>query len=246
MEKKVNFLVDWLREKVNESKMNGLLVGVSGGIDSAVVAFLIKRAFPDNSLGVIMPVKSTSSDRDDALQVIQKAELDYIDIDLSEAHEVLFHAINNKLKEKNALNEQKMQMGDANLRARIRMSTLYAIANNYGYLVCGTDNAAEWYTGYFTKYGDGGVDINPLIHLKKGQVREMASYLGVPDSVVSKAPSAGLWEGQTDETELGTTYAAIDAFLDGKEIPEKDKAIINKLHEITEHKRNTPAIPPNF
>lgn len=246
MESKVQFLVNWLRDKVKEATMNGLLVGVSGGLDSAVVANLIKIAFPSNSLGVILPVKSVSSDLEDAMEVVKQANLDYMIVDLSENHEQLLTKINGLLKEKEAFNEEKLKMGDANLRARLRMTTLYTIANNYGYLVCGTDNAAEWYTGYFTKYGDGGVDINPLVHLKKSEVREMARFLNVPKSVVEKKPSAGLWIGQTDEDELGMTYDVIDNHLAGNDVPEQERQRIEKLHKQTEHKRNIPATPPNF
>ncbi len=120
------------------------------------------------------------------------------------------------------------------------MSTLYSVATNYEYLVVGTDNLAEWYTGYFTKYGDGGSDILPLIDLTKTEVKELATYLGVVDNVINKVPSADLWEGQTDEAEMGTSYEMIDAFLDGKEIPQKDRRLIENMHQKTEHKRNIP------
>src|SRR5690606_7818796 len=117
-----------------------------------------------------------------------------------------------------------------NLRARLRMSTLYTIANNLGYMVVGTDNKAEVYTGYFTKYGDGGVDLLPIANLLKREVYEWAKVLGVPNEIINKAPSAGLWDGQTDELEMGTTYDYIDAYISGNEIPEKDRVIIDKLH----------------
>ena len=123
------------------------------------------------------------------------------------------------------------------------MSTLYGVANNLSYLVAGTDNEAELLTGYFTKYGDGGVDILPIANLKKREVFQMAKYLGVPDSIINKAPSAGLWDGQTDEIEMGTTYDLIDDYLEGKEIPENDKEIIERLHKRSEHKRQMPTAP---
>lgn len=246
MEAKVNFLVTWLREQVADAKMNGLIVGVSGGLDSAVVANLMKLAFPDDSLGVILPVKSIASDEDDAIKVVKRAGLDYMVVDLSDVHEQMLMTINTNLKDKRTFNAEKAKMGDANLRARLRMSTLYTIANNYGYLVCGTDNAAEWYIGYFTKYGDGGVDLNPLVHLTKSEVRDMARFLNVPESVITKKPSAGLWEGQTDERELGMTYDVIDRFLDGHDVSENDRKRIEALHRQTEHKRNVPATPPPF
>ena len=113
-------------------------------------------------------------------------------------------------------------------------------------MVVGTDNAAEIYTGYFTKYGDGGVDVLPIAHLKKSEVYEWAEYLGVPQSILDNAPSADLWEGHTDEIEMGTTYRCIDAFLDGQEIPDKDREVIERLHRNSEHKRHTATVPPKF
>lgn len=244
VEQKVNQIVAWLQEQVEKANVEGLLVGVSGGIDSAVVANLIKKAFPERSLGVIMPCKSQSDDQTHAQSVIDACDLSSIVVDLTETHKVMFSTIKEQLESAGQWNEEQSQLADANLRARLRMSTLYTVATNHKYLVVGTDNAAEWYTGYFTKFGDGGVDLVPLVNLTKGEVREMAEYLGVPKEVIHKQPSAGLWEGQTDENEMGTSYEMIDRHLKGEEIPEKDRQIIEALHKRSAHKRQLPPAPP--
>lgn len=244
-EEKINHVVAWLREKVEESGTNGLVVGLSGGIDSSVVGFLIKKAFPENSMGVIMPCKSNENDKKDAVAVAKAAGLKHIVIDLSDEQDNLLNKVSNELI-KYKYNNKNKKLADANLRARIRMSTLYTVANSLNYLVVGTDNAAELYTGYFTKYGDGGVDIIPIANLSKREVYEWARHLGVPQAVLDRPPSAGLWEGQTDENEMGTTYNMIDDLLEGKEIPQEHRKIIERLHKNTQHKREMPPSPPKY
>nr|WP_245345305.1 NAD(+) synthase [Halobacillus andaensis] len=244
VEQKVEEIVQWLRTQAEKANVDGLLVGVSGGIDSAVVAHLIKRAYPEHSLGVIMPCKSNPNDQDHAQKVVDSCGIQSMVIDLTETHNVMFGNIVEQLKSNETYNGAQEQIADANLRARLRMSTLYTVATNHRYLVVGTDNAAEWYTGYFTKFGDGGVDLVPLVNLTKGEVREMAQFLGVPDEIVNKKPSAGLWEGQTDENEMGTSYDMIDRHLKGESIPDKDREIIEAMHKRTAHKRDIAPGPP--
>lgn len=244
METKIEKTVQWIRETVTGAGCRGVVVGLSGGIDSAVVGFLAKRAFPDDSLGVLLPCKSHPRDKACALELAAAAELDHIEVDLTQAHEVLYAGIMAALGSR--ADEKNMRIADANLRARLRMSTLYAIANNRGYLVSGTDNAAEVYTGYFTKYGDGGVDFLPIANLLKREVYAWGRHFGVPESILHRPPTAGLWDGQTDEGEMGTTYDRIDDLLEGKPIPEKDRQIIERLHRLTEHKRALPPAPPAF
>jgi NAD+ synthase len=243
IDQKIDQIVDWLREQVEVSGTKGILVGLSGGIDSSVVANLIKRAFPENSLGVILPCKSNPKDKADATSVAIAAGIKYIEVELTETHDVLLGEIEKAVSELTTTNHQ---LTDANLRARLRMSTLYAVANNLGYLVAGTDNAAEVHTGYFTKYGDGGVDILPIANLPKREVFEWARHMGVPQSVIDRKPSAGLWEGQTDEEEMGVTYDAIDDYLEGKPVSDEDKAVIERMHTRTAHKRVMPPAPPAF
>ena len=242
LKKTVINIVNWLRDKVHEANANGLIVGLSGGLDSAVVAHLIKQAFPENSLAVIMPIHSNPVDIEHAYKVVESCRISYIEVDLTESHQLMFQTIKQATKSEE-WNEANERIADANLRARLRMSTLYTLATNYRYLVTGTDNAAEWLTGYFTKYGDGGVDLQPIIDLTKREVAQMAKYLGVPEEVIAKKPSADLWIGQTDEEEMGTTYDMIDDYLDGKDIPEREREIIENMHRRTKHKRQ---LPPQF
>lgn len=202
------------------------------------MAYLIKRAFPNDSLGVIMPLKSNPVDIEHAELVVRSCHINHMTVDLTKTHATLFSTVEQNIQANESIEQlNNAQLADANLRARLRMSTLYTIATHYNYLVVGTDNASEWYTGYFTKYGDGGVDILPIVPFTKGEVREMAQFLGVPKEVIHKEPSADLWTGQTDEAEMGTTYDHIDAYLKGETVPDKDRQLIERMHERSQHKR---------
>lgn len=244
MDEKIERTVAWIRETVEGAGCKGVVLGLSGGIDSTLVAFLIKRAFPESAIGVILPCKSHGKDREDAMAAAAAAGLEAIEVEISEPHDLLLDKVMGQLGDK-ALPENR-RLTDANLRARLRMSTLYTVANALGYLVAGTDNAAEVYTGYFTKYGDGGVDFLPIASLTKREVYAWCRHLGAPQSVIDRPPSAGLWEGQTDESEMGTTYDRIDDLLEGKPIPEADRKIIERLHQRSHHKRVMPPAAPKF
>lgn len=222
-----DYLVAWVQQEVKKANLNGVVVGLSGGIDSSLVAYIAKKAFPENSLGIIMPINSIKKDSDDALKVVKDLQLDFEYIDLSETYKTMCKFL--PVVDKLAL---------ANIKPRLRMTTLYSFAQEKKYLVLGTDNLAESYLGYFTKYGDGGVDLLPIVHLTKNEVREMAKLLNINDSIISKDPSAGLWEGQTDEAELGFTYNDFDQFIiDKNSLNEEIVKKIEKQHQITQHKR---------
>ncbi|PKR77299.1 NAD(+) synthase [Halalkalibacillus sediminis] len=244
MEKRIDYLVNWLKEEVNQSGAKGALVGISGGIDSAVVAYLIKRAFPENSFGVILPINQRVEDQKDAVAVAEDSGIHYVGIELTETFQTAVKAMQEKINDE--WNDENDRMVKANFQARLRMSTMYAVAQNYDYLVIGTGNQPETYTGYFTKYGDGGADLQPLLNLSKQEVREMATELGVTDQVINKPPSAELWEGQTDEDELGVSYDTIDAYIRGEKVDPEDEKRIKQLHKGSAHKRSIAPGPDEF
>ncbi|VEU59235.1 NAD(+) synthase [Mesomycoplasma neurolyticum] len=227
-----NYLVKWLQDEVKKAKMKGVIVGLSGGIDSSLVAAIAKKAFPNNSLGIIMPINSMANDLDDIKALVNNIKIETLEVNLKDSYNELLKNLN--INDKLAI---------ANIKPRLRMTTLYAIAQAKKYLVLGTDNFSEMYLGYFTKYGDGGVDLLPIVHLKKSEVKQMSKEIKViPESIINKKPSAGLWENQSDEEELGFSYDQFELFFTN---PEKlSNEIIKKIkkqHKITQHKRK--AIP---
>ncbi len=232
-------IVAWLREYKAGTGQAGFVVGLSGGIDSAVVAQLIARACPEHSLGVIMPAGNLPIDAEHGILSAQAANLPYVTVDLTEERQRLTDSVAAALSSQ-GLGAEEPRMVQGNIGARLRMTTLYAVGNSLNYLVVGTDNLAESYTGYFTKYGDGGVDIQPISHLTKGEVYAMAQYLGVPKAIIDRAPSAGFFHNQTDEAELGVAYEEIDAYLQGENISGEKRRIIEELHEKSQHKRHMP------
>ncbi|WP_427339063.1 NAD(+) synthase [Caloranaerobacter sp. DY30410] len=224
-------LVNWLRDKVQEAGCKGLVVGLSGGIDSAVVAALAKRAFPENSLGVIMPCHSNSEDEEHARLVAETIGLKTVKVDLSKT----FDSLLDELKD-----DGTNLLAVSNIKPRLRMTTLYYFAQKNKYLVAGTGNKSELTIGYFTKYGDSGVDLLPISDFVKSEVKELARFLGIPEIIINKPPSAGLWENQTDEGEMGFSYKELDSFiLTGKADPKVKEKII-KMNKLSEHKRRMP------
>jgi len=230
-------LVLWIREQVAAAKRKGVVVGMSGGIDSSVLAVLCHRAFPQSMVGVIMPCFSKEEDKAHALLVTKKFSIP--------TTEVILDDILNCLRK--ALPRYEVEtttdlVAQANLKSRLRMVTLYYVANQLQYLVVGSSNRSELEVGYFTKYGDGGVDIMPLGNLVKGQVRELAKFLGIPKPILDKPPSAGLWAGQTSEEELGFKYEEVDRYLLGSELAADVKRKIEAKIAANKHKRSLPPV----
>ena len=239
METLVQKLSNWIKNKVISAKAKGVVIGLSGGIDSAVVAILCKKVFPDNTLALIMPCHSLSKDIEYAVSFAKKYNIYYKIIDLSKIYDSFISLLDGKKKYAN------FKLEKANIKPRLRMITLYYFANKLNYLVVGTGNKSEIMIGYFTKYGDGGADILPLGNLLKSQVRELAEYLGIPKKIINKPPSAGLWEGQTDEEEIGISYDQLDNYLRTGKLNNKiiEKKIKDRITK-SMHKRTTPAKPP--
>jgi NAD+ synthase len=239
MEELANKLIAWIGEQVSGAGLRGVVLGLSGGIDSAVTAVLCKRAFPEDCLAVVMPCRSDEADIEDAHAVAGKFQIPIRTVILDEVYESLLSVL--PVGEFDAASRK---LAEANLKPRLRMLALYYLANRLGYLVVGTSNRSEISVGYFTKYGDGGIYILPLGNLLKSQVRELASYLGVPKEIIDKPPSGGLWKGQTDEGEMGVTYEELDRYLTSGVATEGVREKVEAMMARTAHKRTTPTIPP--
>ena len=239
MEQLAEHLTTWIRTEVEASGGHGVVYGLSGGLDSAVVAALAKRAFPHHSLGIVMPCHSDPHDAEDAAVVAHHFEIPEAMVDLSPVYDALLEAL-----AACSSDIPESRLATANLKPRLRMTTLYAFANQLGYRVLGTGNRSEIAVGYFTKWGDGGADLLPIGSLVKGEVRELARHLGVPDRIIAKPPSAGLWAHQTDEAEMGLTYEELDAYLLTSEASPAVKAKVDALHAASEHKRALPPVAP--
>jgi NAD+ synthase len=243
---------EWMRAQVEASGSCGIALGLSGGIDSAVVLGLAAMATPGRVLGVLMPCYSDPRDEEDALIAASHFDAPTIRVDLGPTFDQLVadlgraaaHLTGGTLPSDGADADRK-QLPLANVKPRLRMTTLYYVANTLGYLVAGTGNRSELTIGYFTKYGDGGVDMLPIGRLLKSEVRALARDLRVPEPIIEKPPSAGLWEGQTDEGEMGFTYAELESYLTAgaSTVPASVAERIERLARTSDHKRALPPMP---
>ena len=230
-------LVLWIKEKTVAAGGKGVVVGMSGGLDSSVVAVLCHRAFPKNVLGMVMPCYSDPEDKEHALAVASKFSIKAEVVVLDPVFDTLLHTLSGNKTKPGA-----SRLAEANLKARLRMLTLYYFANQLEYIVAGGGNRSELSVGYFTKYGDGGADILPLGNLVKSQVRELAGFLDIPQPIIDKPPSAGLWQGQTDEGELGISYEELDLYLVTGEAPSGLRQKIESMIAASAHKRLPPPV----
>lgn len=231
-------IAEWIKERVNAANRKGVVLGMSGGIDCCVVARLCQLAEVDILL-VLLPCgsdMSNSKSHTHAMELIDKFNFSYHIYDIQPAVNLLTITDERYTKEAGIVN---IELSYANIRPRLRMTYLYQLAQLGSRFVVGTGNMAERTVGYFTKWGDGACDFNPMAMLTKQEVYILARYLGVPDSIIDKKPSAGLWDGQTDEDELGMTYDQIDAYLLDSTSGSADiDTLIEKRIAMSAHKLN--------
>ena len=232
--------VAWIRDLEAQSHVNGIVYGNSGGKDCTLVGILCKAAC-DNTVGILMPCASQrnfGADLNDGREAAEQYGIETRLVDLTAVREAELKALEGVT--------DMTPASIANIAPRLRMTTLYSVAGAEGRLVAGTGNRSETYMGYFTKWGDGAYDFNPIADLTVTEVYEFLDYLKAPESIRTKAPSAGLFEGQTDEQEMGITYAAIDEYLLHGTVTAENKAILDRFHSISEHKRRPQPTYPGL
>jgi len=235
-EKELQERLAFIRDMLARSHAQGVIYGNSGGKDSALVGILCKLAC-ENTVGVCLPCESRRNfgeDMADGMAVAEQFQIETRVMDLTAVKQTLTSALG-ELTELN-------RAASTNINPRLRMITLYALAAAENRLVAGTGNRSERYMGYFTKWGDGACDFNPIGDLTVTEIYEFLRYLKAPENIIRKAPSAGLFEGQTDEQEMGVSYAAIDRYLAGEPVTTEEEAIIRRFHERSEHKRKLPPV----
>lgn len=245
-------IAGWMRRQLASSGAQGFVVGLSGGVDSAVVARLAQLAAPGHVVAAILPAYSDPDDERDAMLIAKHFSLTTVSVDVSTAYDTTLSAAQAALQQlpgpargTKAADPTNVRLPLANVKPRLRMTVLYFLANSLDYLVAGTGNRSELSIGYFTKHGDGGSDLLPLGHLIKSEVRALARELNVPPEIIQKTPSAGLWIGQTDEAEIGFTYAELERYLeDGPQGVSPALAMkIERLMRSSDHKRALPPMP---
>lgn len=228
----------FLQDYLASSKMSGYVLGLSGGVDSSLVAAIARKAVGKEKLFCYaIDIDSNKDDILDAKRVAEELDVNLEVINLSETYHSYLTQLNGEGFER---------LTKSNLKVRMRMVALFAFAQEKHSLVLGTDNKDERYVGYFTKYGDGAADLLPIVHLTKGEVREASKLYGLSDKLANRVPTAGLFKGQTDEGEMGVLYEDLDNYLLGNKINEKARERIEYLHRISEHKRIPIPEPEDF
>ena len=229
---------EFLKKYLEESHCKAYVLGLSGGVDSSLVAAIARKAVgKDKLFCYALDIDSNPADVEDAKKVAEELDLNLEVINLSKT----YHSYLEDLK-----GDEFIRLTKSNLKVRMRMVALFAFAQEKSGLVLGTDNMDERYVGYFTKYGDGAADVLPIVYLTKKEVREAAELYGLSSLLANRVPSAGLFEGQTDETEMGVKYADLDSYLLGGKVEKSVEERIEHLHKISEHKRIPIPTPKEF